>query len=108
MNDINNKKNIDSERHSNINSYNKNSFRVVSNPHPDKSKHELNHKFFSPRVIFSSVDKSDKDELKLNKQYKPKLLTGKLPSAFDMKYKGYKVNNLGNIIMKMLLIPKNY
>ena len=89
MNDINNKKNTEGEKHLNINSYNVNSFRVVSNPHPDKNKQDVNHKFFSPRVIFSSVDKSDKEELKNNKQYKPKLLTGKLPSAFDIKFKGY-------------------
>jgi hypothetical protein len=87
MNEMN-KRPSENERAFNPNSYNVNSFRVVSNAYPDKSKQEGGHKLFSPRMIFSSVEKSDKDDVKNNKQYKPKLLTGKLPSAFDMKYKG--------------------
>ncbi len=87
MNDTN-KKHPDVERIYNPNSYNVNSFRVVSNHHPEKNKQEAGLKLFSPRMIFSSVEKPEKEDLKANKQYKPKLLTGKLPSAFDMKYKG--------------------
>jgi hypothetical protein len=87
MNEMN-KRHSENERAYNPNSYNVNSFRVVSNAYPDKSKQEAGNKLFSPRMIFSSVEKTDKDDVKNGKQYKPKLLTGKLPSAFDMKYKG--------------------
>jgi hypothetical protein len=86
MNDINKKHFSENERGVSYNSYNLNSFRVVSNHHIEKNKYEKESKLLSPRMILQSVEKPDKDDFK-KQQIKPRLLTAKLPSAFDVKYK---------------------
>jgi hypothetical protein len=67
--------------------YNLNSFRGNSSHTTEKVKLEKEHKIVSPRVILQSIDKTEKEDTKNKTQYKPRLLTAKLPSAFDMKYK---------------------
>ena len=88
MNDLNKKNFLENEKASSYNSYNVNSFRVVSNHNYDKNKIEKE-KIISPRMILQSIEKSDREGDSKNKQLgmKPRLLTGKLPSAFDVKYK---------------------
>jgi len=87
MNDLNKKLFSENERGVSYNSYNLNSFRVVSNHHIEKNKLDKENKLLSPRIILQSVEKPDKDDLKSKQQIKPRLLTAKLPSAFDVKYK---------------------
>ncbi len=89
MNDLNKKHFSENERGVSYNSYNLNSFRVVSNHHFEKNKLEKEVKLLSPRMILQSIEKCEKDDPKAKQQIKPRLLTAKLPSAFDVKYKRY-------------------
>jgi hypothetical protein len=68
--------------------YNINSFRGI---YTDKNKTEkeikISHNINSSRILpTNSSEKIDKDfEQKNKRELKPRLLTGKLPAAFDMK-----------------------
>jgi hypothetical protein len=89
MNDLHKKNYLEGVSNSNSTTYNVNSFRGnSSHMNNEKSKHEKENKLMSPRLIIQSSDKPDKDcDLKSKHQVKPRLLTGKLPSAFDVRYK---------------------
>jgi hypothetical protein len=84
MNEFNKKNYLENDK---IN-YNVNSFRGL---YTDKSKQEkevkLQNNVLSPRVVLQSTDRNDKDTTK--GQLKPRLLTAKLPAAFDVKYRRY-------------------
>jgi hypothetical protein len=69
------------------NHYNVNSFRGVTNHAHinDKNKFEKEIKVLSPRIV---VDKKEKEaDSNQKQQIKPRLLTGRLPAAFDVKYR---------------------
>ncbi len=66
--------------------YSANSFRGNHN-HMVPGKEYGSGKIISPRLILPSAEKSDRDGDLKGKALKPRLLTGKLPSAFDVNYK---------------------
>jgi hypothetical protein len=70
--------------------YNMNSFRGYNSDKNSKQEKEV--KIISPRVILQSGEKEGNVDILKMKQLplsKPRLLTGKLPSAFDVRYRRY-------------------
>jgi hypothetical protein len=69
--------------------YNINSFRGL---YSDKNKLDketkIHHNLKSSRIGNNSSERIDKDiDQKNKRELKPRLLTGKLPAAFDVKYR---------------------
>jgi hypothetical protein len=86
MNELN-RKNINEDKQT---TYNVNSFRgMYSDKHKLDKEIKLVGNILSPRLIFQSTEKNEKEIDKSKQMVKPRLLTGKLPSAFDMKYRRY-------------------
>ena len=86
MNEQYKKLSIENEK-GNHSNYNLNSFRGNYN-HGNTEKYKQE-KIMSPKLIVNNSERSDNKELELKSKQslKPRLLTGKLPLAFDMNYK---------------------
>lgn len=70
-------------------SYNINSFRGVYTDKNREKEVKIHSNVLSPRLIIPSSEKNEKETERSKQSIKPRLLTGKLPSAFDVKYRRY-------------------